>query len=285
MDLEAQLDNLEVDGAEEEEFDLDIGGDVKQVGRVDLCLVGRFLTESSINYNAMSSRLAKIWKPGRGFHIKDISEHRLQTGMVPTSIPLYHIDIWVQIYEVLVGISQKEFHKFIRVRIRLDVRLPLKRFKKIKGAEGMARVTFKYDRLPTFCFICGLLGHMDKFCPKLFAFHDVKVDIKREWSSKLRVLSKKVVFGGNSRWLRDEADGLFGGAEDEDDGSYHDMDRVVGEDVAEPVSNSSFVGGKDKGKLMLTDSFNQAVKLGVVPNLLIVVAKKSTEDVGDADLD
>ncbi|KAL8155863.1 hypothetical protein AgCh_001059 [Apium graveolens] len=29
-------------------------------------------------------------------------------------------------------------------------------------------ISFKYENIPTFCFICGLLGHSEKFCARLF---------------------------------------------------------------------------------------------------------------------
>ena len=29
-------------------------------------------------------------------------------------------------------------------------------------------IEFKYERLNIFCFICGLLGHTEKLCPKLY---------------------------------------------------------------------------------------------------------------------
>lgn len=34
------------------------------------CLVGRFLTESSIDFQAMQHRMASLWRPGRGIYVK-----------------------------------------------------------------------------------------------------------------------------------------------------------------------------------------------------------------------
>ena len=57
----------------------------------------------------------------------------------------------------------------IRIRVAVDVLIPLVRYKMIKLRNGnLHRVNFKYERLGTFCFICGLLGHVERFCPTLF---------------------------------------------------------------------------------------------------------------------
>lgn len=51
---------------------------------------------------------------------------------------------------------------FMRIRVRLDVWMPLKRHKVVRKPDGDCFiVAFKYERLPTFCFICGVLGHSD----------------------------------------------------------------------------------------------------------------------------
>ena len=56
----------------------------------------------------------------------------------------------------------------MRIKVKIDVRLSLNRPKKIscKGGNGSI-VSFKYKILPNFCFICGLLGDTEFFCPKL----------------------------------------------------------------------------------------------------------------------
>ena len=58
---------------------------------------------------------------------------------------------------------------FMRIRVSIDVRNALKRRMKIrKGGGDWFWVNFHYQRLPTFCFICGILGHSDSTSELLF---------------------------------------------------------------------------------------------------------------------
>lgn len=58
---------------------------------------------------------------------------------------------------------------FMRIRVLVDVTKPLKRRMKLKKAGGQwFWADFRYERLPNFCFICGILGHTDRFCQKHF---------------------------------------------------------------------------------------------------------------------
>ena len=51
----------------------------------------------------------------------------------------------------------------------MDVQMPIKRKMKIKKAGGEWRwLKFKYERLPMFCFFCGIIGLSDSFCEKRF---------------------------------------------------------------------------------------------------------------------
>lgn len=57
----------------------------------------------------------------------------------------------------------------MRIRVTIDLSKPLKRRMKVKKSGSVwVWITFKYENVPTFCFICGLLGHSEKFCNKLF---------------------------------------------------------------------------------------------------------------------
>lgn len=97
-------------------------------------LIGRFLTEKNINFNAMQNVLASIWRPKEGVEIHDLGDMRysfvfyhpldvqkiveggpwsFEQGMLvykqiegdedPKTVTLNEIDIWVQVYDVPKG--------------------------------------------------------------------------------------------------------------------------------------------------------------------------------------
>ncbi|XP_057803674.1 uncharacterized protein At4g02000-like [Salvia miltiorrhiza] len=101
---------------------------------VELCLVGRFLTDQPINFNLMRSRLASVWRPGKGVFMKDIGSgryifqffheidlqrvfeggpwafgnfplilHKLKRGEFPLSVPLDYLPFWVQVHDLPAG--------------------------------------------------------------------------------------------------------------------------------------------------------------------------------------
>lgn len=108
----------------------------------------------------------------------------------PAKVPLWHVNIWIQIHDLPMGYMTEAIGKALRnffgefleydtknntsiwrecmrLRIRLDVRKPLKRKKKIIKKDGKEfTVTCKYERLGEFCFLCGLVSHTDRFCRK-----------------------------------------------------------------------------------------------------------------------
>lgn len=73
QDIDQQMAELEIDKEENEGFVLE--GDIEEnINKYDMCLVGRLLTEKSINVRAMKSRLADIWKPAMGIDIKELEQ-------------------------------------------------------------------------------------------------------------------------------------------------------------------------------------------------------------------
>ncbi|KAK4389620.1 hypothetical protein Sango_2299000 [Sesamum angolense] len=64
----------------------------------------------------------------------------------------------------------------LRMRVGLNVNQPLKQDLKIWSTSGEELlVHFTYKCLPNFCFLCGCLGHIDKYCGVRFevGFQDV----------------------------------------------------------------------------------------------------------------
>ncbi|CAN1852187.1 hypothetical protein LINPERHAP1_LOCUS40541 [Linum perenne] len=64
----------------------------------------------------------------------------------------------------------------MRLTVRLDLRKPLKRENKprMEGGETMT-CEFKYEKLHNFCYICGRMGHIDRYCEVIFKIPPEKI--------------------------------------------------------------------------------------------------------------
>lgn len=115
---------------------------------------------------------------------------RITLDVDPELVALDRAEFWVQVHGLPAGLRSEavlsaiggfigraikmddrnfdgSMRVFFRVRIELEVAKPLKKGMRVKKDDGeWAKVDFKYERLPTFCFICGILGNGDRFCQK-----------------------------------------------------------------------------------------------------------------------
>ncbi|KAG8377228.1 hypothetical protein BUALT_Bualt08G0006500 [Buddleja alternifolia] len=55
----------------------------------------------------------------------------------------------------------------LRIRVALDVNKPLRRLSSFKAGPNSFKITYSYERLPNFCYICGVMGHVFNFCESL----------------------------------------------------------------------------------------------------------------------
>ena len=64
----------------------------------------------------------------------------------------------------------------MRVRVKVDLDKPFKRRMKIrKSGTKWYWINFKYENVPMFCFICGLIGHSDRFRARIFETHEEQI--------------------------------------------------------------------------------------------------------------
>lgn len=65
------------------------------------------------------------------------------------------------------------WNEFMRVCIKLDVTKPLVRGKRIKiGSSESTWVKFIYEKLPDYCYYCGLLSHGHWECEEWIALKE-----------------------------------------------------------------------------------------------------------------
>uniref|UniRef100_A0A803PUY5 Zinc knuckle CX2CX4HX4C domain-containing protein n=1 Tax=Cannabis sativa TaxID=3483 RepID=A0A803PUY5_CANSA len=116
----------------------------------------------------------------------------MKEGSNPQCIAMNTLGLWVQIHDLQTGFMTSTVLKVVgdyisvfvescpnnfmgiwrdytRVIVTVDLSKPLKRRMQLrKLGEEWIWITFKYENVPTFCFIYGLLKHSEKYCAKLF---------------------------------------------------------------------------------------------------------------------
>lgn len=85
------------------------------------------------------------------------------------------------------------------LQVHLDIRKPLKRKLKIKvDTEEDEWVYFKYERLPIFCYCCGILGHNDRECSIAIRLRNQSTGTFYQYGSWLKAPSKQRNIKGKS---------------------------------------------------------------------------------------
>ncbi|TXG73185.1 hypothetical protein EZV62_001764 [Acer yangbiense] len=71
-----------------------------------------------------------------------------------------------EVREVDAGPSSDSLGNFLRVRVAVEIDKPLRRFMRVDvlGDEEETVMPIQYERLPNFCFLCGLVGHTTHDC-------------------------------------------------------------------------------------------------------------------------
>ncbi|KAK1399917.1 CCHC-type domain-containing protein [Heracleum sosnowskyi] len=242
---------------EEEQGGLSYGDTCEGLSEIDTrwCMVGRFLTDSPIDFQAMQHRMAALWRSGRGLYVKQLESNkflfqfyheidikrviegnpwtfgrfhlvmaRLKEGENPREVEVKRMDLWVQLHGMNAGFMSQRvatdignyigsyisgdpnnfvgvWREFLRIRVTLPLDIPIKRRMKIRKSEQeWCWVNFKYEAIPTFCFICGLIGHGERFCDKIF---DIPMEsIEKPYGAWLRADPRRKTHTLGAKWLR-----------------------------------------------------------------------------------
>lgn len=129
----------------------------------------------------------------------------------------------------------KEVHKngqFLQIKVTMDLKDPLKRGTMVKFKDRNTRVPFKYERLPTFCFISGRMGHQLKDC-------EMMEDLNEEGFEELK--DKDLSFG---QWFRASPLPKLGEKVKKKESSYN----ICSKDTFNVSSSQSRCESNGKGK-------------------------------------
>lgn len=240
---------------------------------------------------------------------------RLKQGENPRAVTLNKMEIWVQVYDLKVGFMSEKvlivignyigefvtscsknftgiWRDYLRVRVQIDIDKPLKRRMKIQRTKDEGYwVNFKYERVPTFCFICGVIGHSERFCHRLF---EKELDaIVKPYGLFMKAPDRRSSKQIGAKWLRDNmARPLFENSGENrrgrDDRSRQDSEAgftdVVmgnGENRGDEIRIHGLLGGQNAGGDIIgvieagNHNLNQSNSLVVIDN-----KRRRTEEEG-----
>uniref|UniRef100_A0A803PDF8 CCHC-type domain-containing protein n=1 Tax=Cannabis sativa TaxID=3483 RepID=A0A803PDF8_CANSA len=148
----------------------------------------------------------------------------LQRGENSRLVSLNEMDMWEQLHDLRSGFKTATIAKdvsnyigkfvesdernflglwrnYLRVCVTLNVKKLLKRRMKLRNTEGVELWTnFKYEHLPTFCFICGIVGHSEKFCPCRFEVGEGQLVKPYGDSMRVKLQRKNHMIG--AKWIK-----------------------------------------------------------------------------------
>lgn len=173
---------------------------------------------------------------------------------------------------------------YMRISVAIDVSKPLKRCKKIRKSGGeWFIVNFKYEKFGSFCFVCGRLGHTERFCESLFSAPEEEV--KRGWGVWLRAPDRRHANTEGSRWLREDGtDGSNGGTGKLNSGPTGSERAEVGENL-KIIQNPIFLGKMVTGLGALNDKqilhdFRRLIGDSLITKKFPINKESIAEDVG-----
>ncbi|KAJ1436551.1 Zinc finger, CCHC-type [Sesbania bispinosa] len=105
----------------------------------------------------------------------------------PSEVDIHACAFWTRVYELPMGYrsetvaqsivsnigsyidwdktNESRWGRFLRMRMMLDLRKPLRRGMVVQlPNKKKVKVFFKYEKLPNFCYICGRMGHVIRNC-------------------------------------------------------------------------------------------------------------------------
>ncbi|CAH9067425.1 unnamed protein product [Cuscuta europaea] len=92
-----------------------------------------------------------------------------------------------------------EWNPYMRIRVSINLNMPLKRKMFLQTDKGESFcVKFRHEKLPSFCFACGVIGHAERFCPHYPNGIDKSGGFR--FGPELRA-SKGIMYGGGNKWL------------------------------------------------------------------------------------
>ncbi|KAH9781813.1 cchc-type domain-containing protein [Citrus sinensis] len=163
------------------------------------CLVGKIMHQRGVNLEGLRSAMLQIWRTNKEVRIESLGSNifmfkALMVLTEPKGIgdianqSFTHTPFWVHLRNMPITWMHKDMvqelgeyigsvkdvdtdeegnciGEIVRLRISVDITKPLQKLLEVETEdEGSIPIPILYERLPDFCFCCGLIGHHYKEC-------------------------------------------------------------------------------------------------------------------------
>ncbi|OMP03234.1 hypothetical protein COLO4_10561 [Corchorus olitorius] len=116
-----------------------------------------------------------------------IQVHDLPLGFMTESVGKAIGDSFGEVIEIDTCGDKVAWGKFLRIRACLNVNKPLRRGMILTAPNGgKILVSFRYEKLPDFCYVCGCLNHTENECEKAVIMRRDSGKVKKEYGPWLR---------------------------------------------------------------------------------------------------
>ncbi|PIN01724.1 hypothetical protein CDL12_25766 [Handroanthus impetiginosus] len=148
------------------------------IPNMDLMLVGRIVTNCLLSLIFIRSNLTRLLQPVKGHDVTMIGterfivrfNHQLDRAQALKGAPwvadIFHYRLVGDRIGEFIELTSKRGENMVdclRIKIRMDITKRIKRGTNMKFPNGESVwISFSYERLTNFCFLCGIIRHMEK---------------------------------------------------------------------------------------------------------------------------
>ncbi|OMO68993.1 hypothetical protein CCACVL1_19721 [Corchorus capsularis] len=172
-------------------------------------VIGKLLSKKRPNLEAMKTVLSKAWRVESGFQVKEVGnrlfvfqfEDELEKDRAMVNQPwsfnkalltLNDYDGYQSpesvIFEAVGPVLEfdEDWGRYLRIRIQMNLSQSLKAGTIVSAPSDELYVDFRYEKLPDYCWICGLLDHIDNDCPVAVSLRKNHLPVKKKYTCSLK---------------------------------------------------------------------------------------------------